>query len=240
MKQRIMLGIIPVFIILTLALSSCVGLKKIKAKLNKHQTLTQSDIAEGLKDALRVGSTTVVKDLGKHNGFYKNKIAHIVLPKKLVKIRNKLKIIGYSKQLDDLELKLNRAAEKAVPKAKRLFINVIQQLSWQDIKQIYHGPDDAATRYFQRKMSPTLKKEMYPIIDTALEKVGVVRSYKKIIRKYNSLPFVSDAHVENLTDYTINKTLKAMFYYLAIEEAAIRKNPAKRTTQLLRRVFGAR
>lgn len=238
MNQYIKFFSIPLLLLITVTLSGCAELETLRSKINNNGNgLSQNDIAAGLKEALSVGSVTVVKNLGRHNGFNKDKVAHIILPKNLNKVRKTLKKIGYSQQLDDLELKLNRAAEKATPKAKALFISAIKQLTWQDVKQIYNGPDDAATRYFQSRMTPPLKQEMKPVINSALAQAGVIKSYEKIMAKYNSLPFVPDVRAD-LTEHTLDKTLSAIFYYLAQEEAAIRKEPAKRTTELLKRVFG--
>ena len=226
----------PLMIFFIFLLAGCAELDKLKKNI-KSNSLGQSDIAAGLKEALRVSSETVVKNLGRTNGFNKDKVAHIVLPRNLNKIRDKLKIIGYSGKLDDLELRINRAAEKATPKAKKIFISTIKEMKWDDVKKVYKGPNDAATRYFQNKMTPHLKKEMIPVINAALNQAGVVRSYNKIVGKYNSLPFVQPVR-SNLGEYTLNKTLDAVFYYLALEEAAIRNDPAKRTTELLKKVFG--
>lgn len=216
--------------------SGCAELDKLVKRVNDKNGLTDSEIAAGLKDALRVGSATVVGKLGQKNGFNNDSVAHIALPKNLARVQSTLKKIGYSHYLDDLELRLNRAAEKATPRARALFVSAIKQLTWQDVKNIYHGPDDAATRYFQKKMTPPLKKDMSPIINKVLAETGAIKSYERSMKKYKSIPFVPDVRAD-MTDYTINKTLDAIFYYLAKEEAAIRKEPAKRTTELLRRLF---
>ena len=144
-----------------------------------------------------------------------------------------------SSYMDDLELRLNRAAEKATPKAKKLFYQAITEMTMDDARSIYKGPDDAATRYFQSKMSKPLAKAMYPIVDKSLSEVGAVRSYDKLIGKYRSIPFVPDVKTD-LTNHVIKKGMKGIFHYLAREEAAIRRDPAKRTTVLLKRVFGSR
>ena len=106
-----------------------------------------------------------------------------------------------------------------------------------DVNRIYHGPKDAATQYFKRKMSSKLKEEMRPIVERTINQVGAVKIYNLILQKYNSLPFVNPVRGD-LTEYVLNKTLDGIFFYLAKEEAAIRENPAKRTTDLLKKVFG--
>lgn len=229
-------------LLVSFLLPGCADLGKLRSQLTQranNATLSQDDIAAGLKEALRVGSATVVHNLGRKNGFNNDKFAHIVLPKNLLKVQTTLRKIGYSKYMDDLELKINRAAEVATPKAKSLFVNTIKEMSWQDVQQIYKGNNDAATRYFQGKMTAPLQQAIKPVINNALAEVGVIKSYERVMSKYNSLPFVPNVRAD-LTQHVMDKTLDAIFYYLAQEEAAIRKDPLKRTTEILRRVFGSR
>ncbi len=199
--------------------------------------LSVDNIAAGLKDALRVGSETVVAQLGKPDGFNGDPAIHIPLPENFRTVRNALNKIGMSSMLDDLELRLNRAAEVATPKAKELFLQSIKEMTLDDAMGIYKGPDDAATKYFQNKMSQPLAKTMRPIVEDSLSQVGAVQSYDNIMGKYRSLPFVPDFKAD-LTNHVIDKGMNGIFHYLALEEAAIRQNPAKRTTDLLKRVFG--
>ena len=217
-------------------------LKKAKGvleSLGKSDTLSADEIASGLKEALRVGTATVVKQLGQSDGFNADPAVHIPIPENLKSVRSALKKVGMSSYMDDLELRLNRAAEKATPKAKKLFYQAITEMTLDDAKSIYKGPEDAATRYFKSKMSKPLAKAMHPIVDKSLSEVGAVRSYEKLIDKYRSIPFVPDVKTD-LTNYVIKKGMKGIFHYLAREEAAIRRDPVKRTTELLKRVFGSR
>ncbi len=201
--------------------------------------LSDSDIAAGLKDALRVGTESVVGQLGTVDGFNADKAIHIPLPDKLETVRKYLAPLGMSGMLDDLELKLNRAAEQATPPAKQLFWDSIESMTLDDVQKIYSGPDDAATRYFEGKMSPPLSEAMKPIVDSALADVGAVQSYDALMGQYKSIPFVPDVKAD-LSSYVIEKGMGGIFHYLAIEEAAIRNNPVKRTTDILQKVFGAR
>jgi hypothetical protein len=143
---------------------------------------------------------------------------------------------GMSALVDDVELKLNRAAEAAVPKAKKLFGHAISEMSIEDAKKILDGPKDSATRYFQSKMSAPLARDMKPIVDSQLSQVGAIQAYDKMIGQYKSIPFVPDAKA-NLTQHVLDKAIAGVFLYLGREEAAIRENPAKRTTELLKKVF---
>lgn len=203
---------------------------------SKAQELTINEIGAGLKEALKVGSKNVVAQLGVTDGFNKDSNIHIPLPQSLDNVKSMLAKVGMSSFFEDLELKLNRAAEAATPKAKKLFFDAISQMSFEDVKQIYNGPDDAATQYFKEKMSPDLALEMKPVIETSLSEVGAVKAYDNMMGNYKSIPFVPDVKA-NLTEHVIEKGMDGIFYYIAREEAAIRQNPAKRTTELLKKVF---
>jgi hypothetical protein len=205
---------------------------------SEQSDITVEEIGAGLKDALRVGSETVVAQLGRVDGFNTDPAVHIPLPKQLDTVKSVLDKVGMSSLLTDLELKLNRAAEVATPKAKKLFSQAITEMSFDDVKKIYEGPEDAATQYFRSKMSPSLAKEMEPVVNNSLSEVGAVQAYDNVMKEYRSVPFVPDAKAD-LTDYVVEKGMDGIFYYMAKEEAAIRANPAKRTTDLLKRVFGA-
>jgi hypothetical protein len=139
---------------------------------------------------------------------------------------------------DDLELRLNRAAEAAAPEAKELFWQAIGEMTLDDVQGIYDGPDDAATQYFQDKMTPQLAERMQPVVDSSLADVGAIQSYDTMMAQYKSVPFVPDAKAD-LTTYVVEQAMDGMFYYVAKEEAAIRNNPAARTTELLQKVFGS-
>ena len=203
------------------------------------EALSNDEIAAGLKEALRVGTDRVVGQLGAVNGFNTDPSVHIPLPDSLKTVQSTLSKVGMSGMMDDLELRLNRAAEAATPKAKKLFLDSIQDMSLDDVRRIYEGPDDAATRYFQAKMSEPLAGEMMPIVNDSLSEIGAIRSYDDAMGRYEAIPFVPDVKAD-LTGYVVDKGMEGIFYYLAKEEAAIRQDPLERTTDILQKVFGAR
>lgn len=204
-----------------------------------QKALSSDEIGAGLKEALLVGSGNVVSQLGSVNGFNLDPAIHIPLPGQLNSVKSLLGKVGMSSLLDDLELKLNRAAEVATPKAKELFAQAISEMTFDDVMNIYNGPQDSATRYFQGKMTPSLAKEMQPVVDQSLAEVGAVQAYDTAMGEYRAIPFVPDVKAD-LTTYVVEKGMDGIFHYIAVEEAAIRQNPAKRTTELLQRVFGAK
>jgi hypothetical protein len=201
--------------------------------------LTNSEVTSGLKDALRVGTETVVGQLGQTDGFEADPAIHIPLPDNLKSVKSALAAVGMSAMMDDLELKLNRAAEEATPPAKKLFWDSIDTMTMDDVMEIYNGPEDSATRYFQEKMSDPLSLEMQPIVERALNEVGAIQAYDSVMGQYASMPFVPDVKAD-LNSYVVNKGMEGIFHYLAIEEAAIRQDPVKRTTDILQTVFGTK
>lgn len=200
--------------------------------------LTLGEIAAGLRDALKVGSERVVAQVGTAEGFNADPEIHIPLPENMQSVQRALSRIGLSSMVDDLELKLNRAAEAAAPQAKQLFWDAITQMSLEDVQAIYKGPKDAATQYFRRTMSDPLRDTMRPVVDQTLQQVGAVRAYDQTIARYKDIPFVPDVKAD-LSNHVLDRALDGIFLYLAREEAAIRDQPIKRTTDILKKVFGA-
>ena len=202
-------------------------------------SLSQSQIGAGLKDALKVASQRVVSRVGKVDGYNGDPAIRIPLPETLQKIQAPLKSVGAGGALDDLQLKMNRAAEQAAPKALNIFTNAASKLSITDARAILNGPPDAATQYFKRTTSDQLTASFRPIVDNSLSQVGAVKAFNGVKSQAASLPFGGEeVNKFNLTDFTVGKALDGLFHYLATEEAAIRSNPAARTTDLLKKVFG--
>ena len=200
--------------------------------------LSENEIVAGLREALKVGTERVVDRVGRADGFNADPEIHIPLPETLGKAQKALRAIGAAGLADDLELRLNRAAEAATPRTKEIFWNAITDMTLDDIQAIYKGPEDAATRYFQGKMSGPLADSMHPVVDSSLAEVGAIEAYDSMIGQYKTLPFVPDIKAD-LTTHVLDKALDAVFLYLAREEAAIRQDPVKRSTEILKKVFGA-
>ncbi len=201
--------------------------------------LSSDQIVAGLKEALSKGSETVVGRLGQSGGFSKDPGVRIPLPASLAKARDFAGKFGMNSSFDDLENRLNLAAEAATPKAKNLFLGAIADMSVQDAKGILSGPDNAATQYFESRTRPTLGGDMRPIVDQSLSEVGAVKSLQQLLGRYQQIPLAPKIDTD-LTGYVVDKGMDGIFKYLASEEKAIRENPAKRTTELLQKVFAAR
>jgi hypothetical protein len=235
---------IPILLSLNLLLGACQAewQQVSRQVLNQvgHQNgsaLSIHEIDAGLREALQVGTDRVVGQLGKTDGFNADPVIRIPLPDKLAAARDMFEKVGMAGLFHDLELRLNRAAEAATPKAKAIFWQAIREMTIQDVHAIFKGPEDAATRYFERKMTPQLATAMRPVIDQSLNEVGAVRVYNQAVAQVNAIPYAPEIRTD-LTGYVVEQGMAGIFHYLAQEEAAIRKNPAKRTTELLKRVFG--
>ncbi len=200
-------------------------------------SLMPAEIAEGLKEALRVGSQRVVDRLGAADGFNADPSIRIPLPQSLQTVHKALSRVGMGGMTEDLALRLNRAAEAAAPKARDLFLDAVSRMTIQDAQAIWKGAPDAATRYFEGQMSAPLAAAMRPVVEQSLSQAGAVQAYDQVMGQYRSLPLVPDLKAD-LTGHVVDYGLKGIFTYLAKEEAAIRANPAQRTTALLQKVFG--
>ncbi len=201
-------------------------------------SLSTGEIGAGLKDALKVATHRTVGRVGKLDGYNGDPAIRIPLPGALEKVRGPLKAVGAGGMLDDLQVKMNRGAEQAAPKAIDIFGGAVSQMSFADARGILQGPKDAATQYFKRTTTPQLTTAFHPVVEKSLSSVGAVSTFKSVQSKAGSLPFAGDEVKRfDLTDFTVGKALDGLFHYLAVEEAAIRTDPAARTTDLLRKVF---
>lgn len=219
------------------AKSALGGLKSLSPD-SAADVLSNDDIAAGLREALKIGSEKVVAQVGALDGFNADPEIHIPLPGALRDVQKMLGKFGMADLADDLETRLNRGAEAAAPEAKALFLDAIGEMTLDDAKGILNGPDDAATQYFKGKMTTPLSARMEPIVDRSLSEVGAIAAYDKMMGQYGTIPLVPDVKAD-LTSYVVEKGLDGIFFYIAKEEAAIRNDPAKRTTELLQRVFGS-
>jgi Protein of unknown function (DUF4197) len=201
-------------------------------------SLSNEEASGGLKEALTQGVGKAVGTLGAADGFFGNKEVKIPLPKSLKKIEKGMKLMGMGKQSDELVLKMNRAAEAAVPEAKALLVGSIKQMTLADAKGILTGPQDAATQYFKRTTSKQMGEKFLPIVTKATENVQLAASYNKYAEMGSKFGVVKkeDANIEQ---YVTNKALDGLYLMIAKEEAAIRKDPLGQASSLLKKVFGS-
>jgi len=194
-------------------------------------------LISGLKEALSIGTKNAVGNVSQVDGYFGNKMIKILMPEKIQTVANVLSKVGYQKEVDDFVLSMNRAAEKAAPKAASYFTGAIKEMSFEDARGILKGGDTAATEFFKKKTHDKIYEAFKPIVSSSMNEVGVTRSYKNMMSKYESLPFVEKQSLD-LDHYVTNKSLDGLFYMVGEEEKKIRTDPAARVTDLLKTVFG--
>lgn len=201
--------------------------------------LDESTIASGLRQALEIGSARASQTASTPDGFLANDQIRIGLPESLNGVTDTLRKIGFGAQVDQFEVKMNRAAESAAAEAKPVFVSAVKGMTLTDAMGILKGQDTAATDYFRSKTSQTLQQKFKPVVRSKMEEVGVYGIYNQLISTYNALPLVKKTSFD-LESYLANKTQDGLFTLLAEEEVKIRNNPAARTTELLKQVFSGR
>lgn len=199
--------------------------------------LTESDAAEGIREALIKGITEGVNIVSVVDGYFKNAEIKIPFPPEAANIESKLRAVGLGNQVDNAILSINRAAEDAAKEAKPIFVAAIKGLTISDAIGIVRGQENAATLYLQRTTTPELKTRFEPVINNSLSKVNATKYWSDLINTYNKIPFVEKMN-PNLAGYVTDKAIEGLFVMIAREELKIRKDPVARTTELLKKVFG--
>ena len=200
--------------------------------------ISNRDAINGLKQALTNGAQSAVAKLGKQDGFMNDPRVKIPLPPSMKRAEAVMHSIGAGKQADDLVLRMNRAAEAAVPKAKPLLVDAAKKMTVQDAKGILTGGPDSATQYFKRTTSDPLAKQFKPIVVKAMAKVKLAEKYDEIAASGAKFGLVKDEDA-NLEDYITRKTLDGLFVGIADEEKKIRENPTAAASSIVKKVFGA-
>lgn len=215
------------------------------ANLGGGLNFTEGEAAQGLKAALSNGVVAAVTRVGRLDGYWADGTVRVPLPRTLEKARTFLAPLGQSGILDDLHLRLNRGAEKAAPAAKSIFLDALRGMSIQDAIGIVRGPQNSATLYFQERTTPALTSAFRPGLTSALNGSGAFRVADNVDRRLAGIPLAGIAAGgqttstrQMLIDHGLDWGLKGLFHYIGAEEAAIRSNPVKRTSAILRKVFG--
>ena len=208
-----------------------------RAGLGNASGLSESKVASGLKEALKVGASKAVSLTGRTDGYFGNEAIKILMPSNLRPLEKGLRAVGFGPKIDDFILSMNRAAEAAAPSAKKIFEDAILAMSFEDARKILSGGDTAATDYFKGKTTDQLAAAFQPFVEKTMNENGVTKQYKALTDQYESIPFARSQSFD-INKYVVTKALDGLFYELAEQERQIRKDPAARTTSLLKEVFG--
>lgn len=197
--------------------------------------LSNADVVQGLKEALRVGTDSSTYHLGLLNGFYKDDMIKILMPPEAQKVEKTLRDVGLGSVVDKAVLSMNRSAEDATKYVGTIFVNAIKQMTIQDALGILKGGDRAATDYLKRTTTAQLTAAFKPIVFKSLQFTDATKYWKDVFTTYNR--FSNNPVNTDLTDYVTGKTLDGLFYHIGLQEQAIRKDPAERVTDILKKVF---
>jgi hypothetical protein len=202
------------------------------------EDLTQREALAGLRTALERGARSAVATLGRVDGFLGNPQVKIPLPDSLARTERLARRLGFGNEVDELVVAMNRAAEAAVPEARKLLLDAVKKMSVRDAKAILTGGDTAATQYFRKTSHAALHERFLPIVKSATEKVGVAQRYKEFAAPAAAFGLVKSEHAD-LDEYVTLKALDGLYFMLGEEEKKIRKDPVGTGSAILRKVFGA-
>lgn len=239
MTTRALACSLMALVLLSTDAESQVGLRDLLRRV-PSSALSEAEAGRGVKEALAQGVDRAVRNLHRTDGFFGSDLYRMWLPPDARRAESTLRRIGMGGQVDRAVLAMNRGAEDAVGSAGPIFLDAITAMTVTDALGIVRGERDAATRYFKEKTSQPLIAAFTPSVHASLEKTHATRHYANLATTYNRIPFTTDPIDPDLTAYVVGKAVDALFDQIAREEADIRANPATRTTDLLRRVFGGR
>ena len=214
--------------------------------------LTEDEVVSGLKEALALGAKTSAEKLSMEDGYYGDAAVKILLPDEAKTIIDNIsKIPGGEQLVEDVILRINRAAEDAAKEVAPIFVNSITQMTIKDAFNILKGTDNAATSYLKSTTYDELYSLYKPKIRNSTEKdiignVSTKGSWIALTGKWNSVANSVAGRLAglkpvntDLDDFLTTKALQGMFSKVEIEELKIRKEVSARVTPLLKRVFGS-
>ena len=215
------------------------GSVNIPTETSPVASLSNTEMVAGLKEALSEGTQFAVDSLGKEGGFLDNSKVKIPMPDSLSWVEKSLRMLHQDELADEFIDTMNHAAERAVPEAAVIFGAAIRNMSIEDAQEILTGPDDAATQYFRTSTQAELTERMHPIVEEATAQTGVTSAYKNMTARAGGMTSLLPSDATDLDGYVTSKTLDGLFTMIAEEEKKIRENPLARSTDLLKKVFGA-
>ncbi len=205
---------------------------------NLGSSLNDTQIASGLKEALSVGTEKAVKEVAKPGGYLENKAIKILLPSSLRPVETTLRAVGQGPKIDEFVASMNHAAESAAPEAAGIFGDAVKAMTIEDARKLLNGGNTSITDYFKSKTSAQLAAAFRPHVEAAMSSNGVAQKYEALAGQAPKLPFMGSSNLD-INSYVVNKALDGLFYMLGQQEQQIRTNPAARSTDLLKQVFGS-
>lgn len=200
--------------------------------------ITGAEASQGIKTALERGAVAAVALLGRPDGFLANPQVRIPLPGFLADAARFLRAMGRAKQVEELEVAMNRAAEAAVPLARDLLVDAVRTISVTDARKILTGGPTSVTAFFADRTRVPLAARFLPVVTKATDKVGLAEKYNRVAGKAAGMGLVKqeDATVEH---YVTRKSLDGLYFMIGDEEKKIRQDPVGTGSAILKKVFGA-
>lgn len=202
------------------------------------QPLDEATVTAGLRQALEVGAGRAASGLSRAGAFLDDPALRIPLPEELSHVALALQALGLGREVEAFEAQMSRAAELAAGEAVAVFAEAVRGMTVADAFGILDGGPTAATDFFRERTRAPLRARFAPVVESAMNEVGLYELYRELTRRYDALPFAK-APAPDLGDWITDRTLAALFSRLGDEERLIRQDPVARTTELLRRVFEA-
>lgn len=213
-------------------------LKTINTPTAATSGLDEATVVKGLKEAFSTGAGNAVAAVSRTDGYFGNELIRILMPEKLRTAADVMGRFGFRQEVDTFVLAMNRAAEKAAPKAREHFVTALKAMTFEDAQKILQGGDTAATEYFKSKTNQNIFADFKPVVAATLQEVGAVQSYRQMADSFKSIPFAGSFVDVDLDNYVTEKAVDGLFTMIGEEEKKIRTNPAARGTELLKKVFG--
>lgn len=229
MKKLCLLSAVILF-----SFTGCDTAKNILGSVGNNN-LSNAEVVQGLKEALKVGTDSSTFHLGLLDGFYRDDMIRILMPPEAQNVEKTLRSVGMGSVVDKAILSMNRAAEDASKYVGNIFLNAITQMTIQDAFGILRGDNFAATNYLKQKTTAQLTTAFTPVVSKSLEYTDATKHWKEVFTVYNR--FSKNPVNTDLTAYVTQKALDGLFYHIGLEEQKIRKDPAARITDILRKVF---
>jgi hypothetical protein len=228
---------ITFILLISVSLTGCEELYNMTRQTLKDPS--QQEIATGMKESLLVGAENAIKNLSAKGGFSSNELVRISFPPEAQRMESALRNIGLNNAVDRFVATMNESAEIASGYAFDIFAGAVRQMTFNDVMEIFLGPEDAATQYLKRTTSGQLESAFNPVIKNAIDQVELTALWNPLVSTYNDIPFTRPVN-PNLEEYITEQAMNGIFLMVAGEEAKIRENPQARINDILKRVFNYR
>ncbi len=198
--------------------------------LSVRPDLDKAQIVTGIREALELASDrAVAKVVASAEGE-----SQIKLSSDLRKAQKLARKSGQEVAFQQFEKQLNETMIAAAPAARDLLKTALEQVEIIEPRVLLVAHDAAATDFLRMRVMEKLQRQLQPVVAELLLESGAIHRCDEIASKIkfgNLLETIS-------TDHVVESTVESFFLQLEMEERAIRHDPASRSTDLLRDVFG--